>query len=123
VNGGSPLIEGNTISGNVQDACSGGGGAGIAILFASTARIRRNVIRDNIAGAGNGGGLSLFGASGVVIERNTIAGNRAGGGVPCAQGGGIWIVNEANLTIAGNLITGNTAGCGGGIYNAASQST
>src|SRR5262249_3535194 len=96
---------------------------GIMVLGPSTARIRANVIRDNVVASGNGGGVSLFGASGIVIERNTIAGNRADGGIPCAQGGAIWIVNDANLTIAGNLITRNAAGCGAGIYAAIPSST
>ncbi len=113
---GSPVIEGNTIANNVQAGCSGGtGGGGILIGGASTAVIRRNIIRDNILTSADGGGISLFAAGSPTIELNVISGNSVSGLSPCAQGGGISMFNQSDATIAGNLIVRNHAGCGGGI--------
>ncbi len=107
---GSPLIEENTIAENFQAGCSSGlGGGGILILGASTAVIRRNIIRNN-SGVSSGGGIDLFGADSPTIEFNVIVGNRAEN-----EGGGIALRNEANPNIVGNLIAGNHAAHGGGI--------
>lgn len=114
---GSPLIQGNTISRNVQQGCSGGtGGGGVGIVGSGTARILDNVISGNTLTSANGGGISLFAAGTPTIRGNTISGNTATGIFPCAAGGGISMVNLSDALIAGNLITGNSAGCGGGIY-------
>lgn len=114
---GSPLVEGNTISGNVQSGCSGGiGGGGVSIGGAAGAVIRSNVITQNVLNSADGGGISLFAAGAPIIERNVITDNTASGLFPCAKGGGISLVNQSDATITGNLILRNHAGCGGGIY-------
>jgi parallel beta-helix repeat protein len=107
-----PLIQGNTISNNVQSGCSGGiGGGGISIRGASSnSRIIGNVLANNTMPAG-GGGISLFAAGGPLIENNTITGNNGGG-----QGGGITIANDASPQIVNNLIIHNIASQGGGVY-------
>jgi len=113
---GSPTIEDNTIADNAQTGCSGGtGGGGILIVGASTAVLRRNIIKDNVLTSADGGGISLFAAGSPIIELNVISGNSVSGLSPCAQGGGMSMFNAANATIAGNLIVSNHAGCGGGI--------
>lgn len=114
---GSPLIQRNTITGNDQQGCSGGvGGGGIALVGSSTARILDNTITDNYIGSSSGGGISLFAAGTPTIRGNVIAGNIATGVSPCAKGGGIALVNASDALIAGNLIAGNYAGCGGGVH-------
>jgi hypothetical protein len=110
VQGGSPVIEENTIANNEQPTCSGGTiGGGIAVLGSSTAIIRHNLISSN-GGVFDGGGIGLNGAGSVTIEFNVIRGNRA------AEGGGIAMFNGSNPTIRGNLIVDNEAQSGGGIH-------
>src|SRR5262245_3235742 len=58
---GSPLIQRNTITGNSNRDCSGGGGGGISIRGASSVEILDNVISDNGMGS-FGGGIYMFGA-------------------------------------------------------------
>ena len=135
---GSPLIEGNIITG-------GGGfnsyvGGGIAVLY-SDAIIRSNVIRNNHAG--HGAGITAGGNT-VTIEQNIISGNSAighdvatGGGILLRagiirynliidnqasslyrEGGGIQAYGPV-LTIRyiyNNTIVGNSAGDGGGLH-------
>jgi hypothetical protein len=114
---GSPLIQGNLISGNSQVGCSGGiGGGGISIGGKGTARILNNTITDNaLPYAADGGGISLFAAGTPEIRGNIIQRNLAAGASPCAHGGGISIVNQSDALIVQNLITDNSAGCGGGV--------
>jgi hypothetical protein len=104
----SPLIQGNTITGNLN-ICRGLGG-GISISGAASAEILDNVISDNTTSYG--GGISLSGAGTPIIKRNIIKGNNASEG----QGGGIYIVNYSDALIVQNLITGNQAIVGGGLY-------
>jgi parallel beta-helix repeat protein len=114
---GSPIVQGNTITKNVQGGCSGGiGGGGISIGGDSSAQILDNVISENFMGSANGGGISLFAAGTPTIKGNTIRGNTATGLSPCAEGGGISLVNVSDAVIVQNLIAGNSAGCGGGIF-------
>lgn len=113
---GSPIVQGNTISNNVQAGCSGGiGGGGISVRGSSSAQILDNVISDNFMGSADGGGISLFAAGTPAIKDNVIRGNTATGLTPCAEGGGISLVYVSDALIVQNLITGNAAGCGGGI--------
>jgi hypothetical protein len=110
INLGSPLVEKNVIAENFRAGCSGGtGGGGIRIGGASTAVIRRNIIRDN-SGVWSGGGIELWAADSPSIEFNVIVGNSA------ERGGGIALYNESNATIVGNLISQNQATEGGGIF-------
>jgi parallel beta-helix repeat protein len=116
INAGSPLIQLNTITGNVNDACHGGGGGGISISGEGSVEILDNVISDNVNAAG-GGIYMPAGKITATIKRNVIKGNRVpvpgdGGG----EGGGIYMANEASALIVQYLITGNQAFEGGGIY-------
>jgi nitrous oxidase accessory protein NosD len=120
---GSPLIQLNTITGNINDVCDiGGGGGGIYIVGAGSPEILDNEISDNVNAAG--GGIFMFGGKTTpIIKRNVIKGNRVpvpghGGG----EGGGIYMVNEVEALIVQNLITGNQAVTGGGIYSSVGKS-
>jgi parallel beta-helix repeat protein len=98
----SPLIKRNVITNNSQVGCSGGvGGGGIGILGESQALIVRNVISDN-SWDSSGGGIALFAAGEPVIRRNIITGNSA-----FNTGDGIDIVNQSDALIVGNLIARN----------------
>lgn len=108
---GSPLVQGNTITGNVQQGCSGGtGGGGVGIGGNGAAQLVNNVISSNFIGSA-GGGISLFAAGNPILRDNVISDNTALG-----QGGGIWIVNISDAAIIQNVITRNTGTQGGGIY-------
>lgn len=111
---GSPLIQGNTIINNQQVGCPSGRGGGIYVSFEGSAEIVGNEIRANVINTGRGGGLSLNTSGTPRIERNVITLNRASGG-SCAEGGGIELIDGSDATIVGNLIAGNEAECGGGI--------
>jgi hypothetical protein len=112
----SPIIEGNTITGNFHDQCSGGGGGGgIAVGGQGSAQIIGNTISGNDGGNGfAGGGISLFAAGSPVIINNVIMNNSIQ-----TQGGGIGIGGCcSDAIIVQNLIIGNTAPTsGGGIYS------
>ncbi|HEU0176378.1 MAG TPA: right-handed parallel beta-helix repeat-containing protein [Blastocatellia bacterium] len=111
---GSPLIQLNTITNNVNDStifCSGGGGGGISIDGAGSAEILDNVISNNMNPTGDGGGIFISLVGTPIVKRNVIKGNNAGG-----RGGGIYNVNPSDALIAENLITGNQASEGGGLY-------
>jgi parallel beta-helix repeat protein len=105
INFGSPLIQLNTITGNL-------GGGGILITGEGSAEILDNVISNNRNVSGGGIYIPGGGAS-PIIKRNVIKGNSVSLG---AQGGGIYMVNSSSPLIVQNLITGNQATTGGGIY-------
>ncbi|HET9791867.1 MAG TPA: choice-of-anchor D domain-containing protein, partial [Candidatus Angelobacter sp.] len=108
----APLIQGNTISNNVQSGCSGGiGGGGISIRGESSGtKIIGNTIANNSMPAG-GGGIALFAAGGPLIQNNIFTGNNGSG-----QGGGIAMFNNASPQIIDNAFIQNTATQGGAIY-------
>ena len=109
---GSPLIQLNTITDNINDVTFGGGGGGILISGEGSAEILDNVISNNVNNGG-GGGIYIPGAGATpIIKRNVIKGNNVLGG----QGGGIYMVNNSSPLIVQNIITGNQASNGGGIY-------
>jgi hypothetical protein len=117
VNGGSSLIQHNTISNNDQTgAGSGGSGGGGILVFGSssgTIQIIANTISNNsLQSGGQGGGISSAGG-GALLQGNLIGGNSV-----YNDGGGITAYNiYAPLTIVENVVVGNTAlsGKGGGI--------
>jgi Periplasmic copper-binding protein (NosD) len=115
---GSPLIQLNTITANINDVTIGGGGGGILISGEGSAEILDNVISNNVNNGG-GGGIYISGAGATpIIKRNVIKGNSVALG---AQGGGIYTVNDSSPLIVQNLITGNHASYGGGVYWAVSN--
>jgi parallel beta-helix repeat protein len=100
----SPVITGNTITGN-KSTRSGGG----IFLRESSSFISSNNINDNET-TGSGGGIYVLYGSPTIINNN-IKSNEAG-----IYGGGIY-VQDSTLTITGNHIILNIAGDnGGGIY-------
>ena len=110
---GSPVIQGNNISGNLEAGCLGPRGAGgIHILGDSSAQILRNTIANNAFQNGGGIRLSQIGNSPLTIRGNIITGND---GAP--TGGGIAVEGfSPKLTIVQNVITRNSASWGAGIY-------
>jgi hypothetical protein len=122
IEGASPTILGNVITGNV--ACNGGGG----ILAAGSPVIQSNTITNNSQqsgcdGGAGGGGVLIDGSGAPMLISNVISNNSwlsgNGGGVELSAAGAPILMN--NL-ISGNLATGvfdvedaGVAG-GGGIY-------
>src|SRR5262249_41407484 len=90
IRSGSPLIQGNPITNNLQSGCSGGtGGGGIGMVGGPAAQILNNTITDNTLTSANGAGISMFSAGAPTISGNIISRNSAIGLSPCTQGGGI----------------------------------
>ena len=137
IEGASPTVRGNLITGNVVSH----GGGGIFVSSASSPSIEDNVISDNQAAGG--GAIFVTAHSSPLIEGNTIRDQRAdnGGGMLVEWGssptildnviddnigltaGGIIVFNNASATIEGNSISGNhSSGGGGGIFVGASAS-
>lgn len=114
-NGASPVIFGNHIVNNSTENLrlveqSGGG----IWSWNSSAEIRSNLIKNNIA-TSDGGGIAIIGGSvdSMVISENTIVDNTA------ENGGGIILTSDEGdqFTINNNTISGNhtTGGRGGGV--------
>jgi parallel beta-helix repeat protein/predicted outer membrane repeat protein len=102
LNGSSPTITGNTISGNsAQDG-------GAIDCVSSSPAVLSNVITGNTSFA-NGGGIHCT-SSDPLIASNVIADNTAGG-----SGGGIHC-GGCSPDIVNNTIVHNTADLGGGIH-------
>jgi hypothetical protein len=117
INFGSPLIQLNKITGNINDVTIGGGGGGILISGEGSAEILDNEISDNVNAAG--GGIFIPGGGATpIIKRNVIKGNSVPLG---AFGGGIYTVNNSSPLIVQNLIIGNQASNGGGVFWAVSN--
>ena len=105
VNGASPTLEGNRITGNAANQSPGLGGG--LYLYESDATVTDNEFTSNDAGMGggddgnDGGGIAiLYGAP--WIEGNLVRLNKAG------DGGGLWLV-RTDATVLHNLIDGNQA--------------
>ena len=106
----SPTIRDNTITGNTkQPGCSGQWGGGIYVRAAASAQIVHNTITNN--STDNGGGIGLFAAGTPTVMNNTISNNTA-----TYWGGGIAAVNQSDASIVQNVFSGNSAGSGGGLY-------
>lgn len=126
----SPVIAGNTITGNYADGLFGGGGGiacqpvasplienntiagntGSGILCGgSSSRVEGNRIRGNVSTSG--GGIYCIESSPEIV-RNTITANAASG--PSGVGGGIYCLSNSSPSIVGNTITENSAGVRGG---------
>jgi Right handed beta helix region len=112
----SPTIRRNRIVANTRNLCSGGGaGAGGIMLDGGSADVLENVIEDNDASMDGGGIAATAGTH--RIERNVVRNNHTWGfGGALATG-----INgrrlALSLTLAGNLFHGNTATDGvGGLY-------
>lgn len=133
VNGASPTIRGNVITGN--EGCTGSGlnvrfsgaliehnqithnssrpgwsgcrGGGIAVGGAGTVELIANVIEANSADSG-GGGVQLNAAGTPTVERNIIRANSS------RYGAGVEIFNGTGVAFEQNLVVGNTAAVRGG---------
>ncbi len=111
------LVEANTVQGNIADY-----GAGLCLNLPFAARVRNNLILDNLAwdysGFGSGGwgggikcdlGLNATGA--VVIAHNTIVGNSAPPTFLGHFGGGIALTPNTNgIILANNIVASNSSG-------------
>src|SRR6185312_13501221 len=104
VNAGSPLIQGNTITGSSHFF-----GTGIVVFGSGgNSRILNNVITGN-ASFYDGGGIWIGGSASALIQNNYIANNSAVGG------GGIAITSTvANQIVLQNIIVNNTSSSDGG---------
>ena len=108
--GGTPLVQRNTINRNMA-TCGGGSGGGIEFDATYAPQILSNVIENNLAPSGGGAGITLEGLfAPAILINNTIRGNKAQ-----TQGGGIWAYNSDPALVIQNLIFGNSAGEGAGI--------
>ncbi len=119
----SPVIVGNTISGNVAATSGYAYGGGVQLAYAPAPILRGNLIQGNVASGatgGAGGGLHLL-TTGALVEANRILSNTAAAMV-CTEGWGGGIAGRPNgATVVGNTIEGNRAtagsvGYGGGLY-------
>ncbi len=110
--GGSSLVAGNIISGNVALAHNDPTGVGGGISCIGTAEVVGNIISDNFSGA-MAGGIACFGNDHILLANNLIVGNRVeldvgltiaanGGGVGCDVANGA--VTIINCTIAMNQV-------------------
>src|SRR5262249_33972447 len=93
---GSPLVQGNVISDNSTQGCSGGsGGAGIRVF--GSAEILDNIIANNSNNAGtDGGGIAVWAGGLPVIRGNIITGNKGsrGGGISISAGAGAQVIQN-----------------------------
>lgn len=83
----SPVITGNTITGNKAEY----GGGGISVNFNSFPTITNNTITYNNTINGGGGGISVYDSS-PTISNNTITGNTVSD-----KGGGIYVSSSGDL--------------------------
>ena len=85
IDSGSPLIQGNVISDNNTQGCTGGtGGAGVRTSSSDSPQILDNVISNNSNySSSEGGGISVWDQGTPLIRGNIIVGNRStfGGGI------------------------------------------
>jgi hypothetical protein len=95
----NPIITGNTITGNSTSATDWAGGG--IYSYASSPRIRNNMISQNTADWG--GGIYCH-TSTPIITGNTFEGNIASNGV-----GGGFMSAYSNVTFRENTITGNSS--------------
>ncbi|MFC1517762.1 choice-of-anchor Q domain-containing protein [Candidatus Margulisiibacteriota bacterium] len=114
------------IVGNIINAPSGGGGAGIMINPNAEVTINNCLIKDNQAsspGWGRGGGIWNNWYSTVYIANSIIEGNVASNpGATGGWGGGISNHSESNMIILDSIISGNVASwAAGGLSNMATS--
>lgn len=106
----TPLIQGNTITGNHGSE----GGGGIVISEYANPDIYSNTISGNSTKAGSldsGGGIYLANESSATICNNIISGNSS------RAGGGISLLSFTSVTLVNNTLVANTVtAAGGGIY-------
>lgn len=110
VNGGSAIIRGNEVSGNIGDSDHGGG----LYIYAPNAEITGNIIFENEIGRdigyGWGGGLDIFGeGTNAILRNNIIASNKAP-----TVGSGLFIDDGATALLQNNLLYSNACTESGG---------
>lgn len=120
--GSSPLIIGNTITGNFCSGTYAGGLGGGIYCSSSSPTIADNIISEN--SSHSGGGIECSTGSSPIISGNMILNNHTfGGEFIASRGGGITCNDHSTPVISGNFICGNwsvnyySAGRGGGIYS------
>ena len=109
ISGGSPLIEGLTLSGGAPPSGAGNGGGGVAVAD-GTPTLIDCIIRDNTVTLKTGGGVYGANPAVVTLKGCTLSGNKVvSGGV----GGGA----ANHVLLEDCLVEDNTASIGGGLYN------
>jgi hypothetical protein len=114
---GTPLIAGNTITGNQASQGASGYGGGV-YLDQSRSWLDRNTILDNVAsggGDGRGGGVRIGLCPAFTLTNNIVARNAAS-----AQGSGVAIANSSGR-LDNNTIVTNRPGDGIGVRVGASS--
>jgi hypothetical protein len=110
--GGTLMVVGCTISGNLVSGYTGGGGG---IFNGGTLAVTDCTISGNSAVLG--GGIANFSGT-VTVTDSTLSGNTAHGvGDFVGDGGGIDNLFSGTLTVADSTLSGNSADSGGGIAN------
>jgi hypothetical protein len=111
------LVEGNWIEGNIAAL-----GAGLCLRSCSTARVRNNIVVDNLAydfsgfGAGGMGGgiyceVNINATADTWLANNTLVGNDAPPNILGRQGGGIALVLHSDrILLANNILAFNSSG-------------
>lgn len=133
--GSSPIIVGNTITGNLVYT-AGGRGGGISCSGSSPTITGNTITANRITPWGPGAGIYCYESSPTIIG-NTIEADSTyglGGGISCERsspwiegntimdclggdsGGGIACIDNSSPTIVNNTITGNAGDYAGGIY-------
>jgi hypothetical protein len=100
-NGGSFVMEGGSVSGNL--AGTGGG-----VFSSGSFNLKGGEISDNTA-HNSGGGVAIISRE-FRMEGGAISGNTAS-----QMGGGVAIYSNTKFTMEGGTISGNTANYGGGV--------
>ncbi len=131
---GSPIVSGNTITGNravppagTSSTITFGYGGGVWLGVFSSPTFTNNIVTGNRAGdpnaafsLGTGGGIVAFGSvssvpAGQLIDRNLVADNIAD-----SKGGGVALTTDPNtvneVVVTNNVIVGNDGKNGGGVY-------
>jgi parallel beta-helix repeat protein len=105
LNGSSPTIANNTISGNTANS-----NGGALYLRSSSPAVIGNNISQNTASS-SGAALYVSSSSAPAITNNTISGNTTS-----SDGGGIHVSSSSTARITENTIAANRASSGAGLY-------
>ena len=112
-NGGTFLMLGGTITGNINRSTEKSGSGGVAV-FSGTFAMKGGAISNNERGQSGstndyGGGVTVYDT--FIMEGGTISNNSA-----YYNGGGVYVYRDGTFIMQGGRITNNTARLGGGVY-------